>query len=130
MQALRTSSALLRLVLACYLLVLGIAGASPVFHPQRMEVVCSADGAMKMVAVDHEAGEHTLDCSLCLATALPAPELQRHRRGEDREVHAERAEEEHRNQEHANAKRRINHANTPSRELLGGVIVRRDELFN
>lgn len=77
MQALRTSSALLRLVLACYLLVLGIAGASPVFHPQRMEVVCSADGAMKMVVVDHEAGKHTLDCSLCLATALPAPELQR-----------------------------------------------------
>lgn len=75
MQPLRTSSALLRLVLACYLMVLGIAGAAPVVHPQRMEVVCSADGAMKMVAVDHEAGVHTLDCSLCLAASLPLPEF-------------------------------------------------------
>lgn len=75
MQALRISSALLRLVMACYLLVLGIAAAAPFFHPQRMEVVCSAAGAMKMVALDHEAGEHTLDCSLCLAPSLPVPEF-------------------------------------------------------
>ncbi len=74
MHPLRTSSALLRLVLACYLMVLGIAGASPVVHPPRMEMVCSADGTMKMVAVDHEAGQHTLDCSLCLAASLPLPE--------------------------------------------------------
>jgi len=71
MHPLRTSSALLRLVLACYVLVLGIAGASPVVHPQRMEVVCTGDGAMKIVAVDHQAGHHTLDCLMCLAPALP-----------------------------------------------------------
>lgn len=77
MQALRTSSALLRLVLACYLLVLGIAGASPVVHPQQMQVVCSADGAMKLVALEHAADAHTLDCALCLMASLPAPEFSR-----------------------------------------------------
>lgn len=73
MHPLRTAPALLRLVLACYLLVLGIAGASPVLHPQRMEMVCQGDGVMAMVAVDHDASQHTLDCSLCLAASLPAP---------------------------------------------------------
>lgn len=73
MHPLRTSSALLRLVLACYLLVLGIAGASPVVHPQRLEMVCHGEGGMRMVAVDHDASQHTLDCALCLAASLPAP---------------------------------------------------------
>ena len=67
------SSALLRLVLACYLLVLGVAGASPLMYPQRMEMVCHGDGAMTLVAVDHDAAQHTLDCALCLAASLPAP---------------------------------------------------------
>ena len=78
MPSLRPSSALLRLVLACYLLVLGIAGVSPVVHPLRLEMVCHGDGVMTLVAVDHQAGQHTLDCSLCLPAALPAPPLQIH----------------------------------------------------
>lgn len=78
MHPLRTSSALLRLVLACYLLVLGVAGASPVVHPLRMEVVCHGDGVMTMVAVDDAAGQHTLDCALCLPAALPAPPAHNH----------------------------------------------------
>lgn len=68
------SSAWLRLVLACYLLVLGIAGMSPQAHAQRMEVVCTSDGAMKMVPMEGAAATHTLDCALCLAAALPAPQ--------------------------------------------------------
>lgn len=78
MHSLRPSPALLRLVLACYLLVLGIAGASPLMHPQRMEVVCHGDGVMTLVVADHQAGQHTLDCSLCLPAALPAPTPQIH----------------------------------------------------
>lgn len=69
-----TSSAWLRLVLACYLLVLGIAGAAPELHSQRMEPVCTAHGAIKLVAVEDGAGPHTLDCAQCLAAALPAPQ--------------------------------------------------------
>lgn len=79
MHALRNSSWLTRLVLAWFVLTLGIAVASPVVQPKATELVCSSDGGMKLVAVDFdgdgEAGQgthHTLDCPLCLATALPA----------------------------------------------------------
>lgn len=78
MHALRTSTLLSRLVLAWFVLMLGVAGASPLVHPQSMELVCSAGGAVKVMLIDQdgqaaEAGQHTLDCSLCLAPTLPLP---------------------------------------------------------
>lgn len=75
MNALRTSPILARLVLTWFVLVLGVAGASPLVHPRAMEVVCSA-GGVKIVFTDDgqpaQAGQHTLDCSLCLPAAVPA----------------------------------------------------------
>lgn len=78
MHALRTSSTLARLVLAWFVLTLGVAVASPLVHPQTMELVCVGDGGMKVVIVDADGGaveirQHTLDCPMCLATTLPAP---------------------------------------------------------
>lgn len=50
-------------------------------HPQMVDIVCTADGEMKLIVINGdeqtvEAGKHTLDCSLCLAASLPAPYLQ------------------------------------------------------
>jgi len=78
MHALRTSSLLARLVLAWFVLTLGVAVASPVVHPMAMEIVCTAGGSMKVVVTSDdgpsaEMGQHTLDCSLCLAATLPLP---------------------------------------------------------
>ncbi|QNP49457.1 DUF2946 family protein [Diaphorobacter aerolatus] len=75
MNALRTSSMLIRLVLAWFVLTLGVAIASPVMHPESMEMVCSSDGSMKVVLIDDDGaahmGHHTLDCPMCLAATLP-----------------------------------------------------------
>ena len=78
MHLLRTSPLLLRLVLAWFVVVLGVAVASPFVHPVSMQLVCSAGGNVTVVAVDEDgrplqAGQHTLDCSLCLPAALPLP---------------------------------------------------------
>ena len=79
MHALRTTSLLSRLVLAWFVLAMGGAGASPLVHPRALEIVCAAGGSMKVVVLGDdgqavEAGQHTLDCSLCLATTVPPPE--------------------------------------------------------
>jgi hypothetical protein len=79
MHFLRTSSLLARLMLAWFALTLCVAGASPILHPQAMEIVCSAGGAVKVVFTGDdgaaaEPGQHTLDCSLCLAATLPLPQ--------------------------------------------------------
>ncbi len=76
LHSLRSSTNLARLVLAWFLLTLGVAMASPLVAPSAMELVCSAGGAVKLVAVDRDgdapsAGPHALDCVLCLGTALP-----------------------------------------------------------
>jgi hypothetical protein len=78
---------LARLVLAWFVLSIGVAIASPVVQPQSLELVCSAAGSIKLVvhADDgvHDAGTAHLDCALCLpggappaletAPTLPAP---------------------------------------------------------
>ena len=79
MHALRTASMLARLVLAWFILALGVAVASPIVHPKTMELVCSAGGSMKMVVTNDDSqraatGPHTLDCALCLATSAPLPQ--------------------------------------------------------
>ena len=75
MHILRTSSMLVRLVLAWFVLTLGAASAAPVVQPATMVLVC-AEGGVKVVFVDHDGaavhGEgHTLDCPLCLPAAVP-----------------------------------------------------------
>lgn len=85
MQALRTSSMLARLILAWFMLTVGAAIASPIVHPQAMELVCSTGGGgAKLVAVGSSAedpaaapsGHHALDCPLCLHFSAPPPQAQ------------------------------------------------------
>ncbi|XAH23776.1 DUF2946 family protein [Xylophilus sp. GW821-FHT01B05] len=78
MHVLRTSSLLARLVLLWFACVLGVAAASPIVHPQAMELACSASGNLKLVVMGDdgqamEAGQHSLDCALCLAAHVPPP---------------------------------------------------------
>ena len=76
LHALRRLTRLHRLVLAGWLLALGAAFASPIVHPQAVELVCSAGGAVKMVAqADGDAVETRttgMDCPLCSAPCMPA----------------------------------------------------------
>ncbi len=78
MQALRHARFLARLVLAWFVLSLGVAIASPLVQPQSLELICATGGAMKLIVknTDGTAQErgHTLDCPLCAqAAALPLP---------------------------------------------------------
>jgi len=77
MHSLRSSFALVRLVLAWFVLTMGAAGAAPLLHPVTMTVVCSESGT-RLVAVDADGAEagaqgarHTLDCPLCLPAVAP-----------------------------------------------------------
>jgi hypothetical protein len=75
MQALRRANFLARLVLAWFALTLGVAVASPMVHPQAMELVCSGVGALKLVdngdGSTAPASGHTLDCPLCASFSAP-----------------------------------------------------------
>lgn len=85
MQRLRTAPFLARLVLAWFIAVVGGAGAAPLIHPQSLELVCGASGAVKLVVVSSGAGggestplpqalgSHGLDCTLCLPLHAPPP---------------------------------------------------------
>jgi hypothetical protein len=78
MHTLQTTKTLARLVLAWFVLMLGIAIASPIVAPKTMEMVCSDGGPMKLIVVDQSgdvtaAGQHTLDCAMCLPASLTAP---------------------------------------------------------
>ena len=86
MHRLRTTPFLARLVLAWFLGVVGLAGAAPLIHPQSLELVCGASGAVKLVVVsaagDDDAtprtqalGPHGLECTLCLQLQAPPPSL-------------------------------------------------------
>jgi hypothetical protein len=82
MHMLRTSSRLARLILAWFVLTVGVAIASPLVHPQAFELVCTTGNTMKLVVIGEEdanaapAGHHTLDCPLCLHFSAPAPQAQ------------------------------------------------------
>lgn len=69
MHRLRTARHLARLVLVWFALSIGVAIASPMVHPQEMELICTGTGAMKVLVktVDgvKEVSSHTLDCPLC-----------------------------------------------------------------
>jgi hypothetical protein len=78
MQILRNFTFLARFVLACMVLSLGVAVASPIVKPQNVLLVCTGAGVMKvLVTADDgstsESGSTTMDCPLCVAAGAPPP---------------------------------------------------------
>lgn len=77
MQALRRATVLARLVLAWFALSLGVAVAAPLVKSGGFELVCSAGGALKLIAQDEPGGQpakvHKLECPLCAGTAAAPP---------------------------------------------------------
>lgn len=76
MQMLRNAVSLSRLVLAWFVLTLGVAMASPLVQPHAMELVCTAGGAIKLVSAEDgrdlsASAAHGLDCPMCLAVTPP-----------------------------------------------------------
>lgn len=73
----RTLGLIGRFVLAWFVLSLGVAVASPLVHPQAMELVCSSAGAVKVIVHTddgaQEMGASHLDCPLCVLTGAPPP---------------------------------------------------------
>ncbi|AYM97469.1 DUF2946 domain-containing protein [Acidovorax sp. 1608163] len=65
-------------VLAWFVASIGVAVASPLVHPQSLEVICSGSGAIKwLVQTDDgavEMGATGMDCPLCVqANGAPPP---------------------------------------------------------
>lgn len=65
-------------VLAWFVASIGVSIASPLVHPQSLEVICSGSGAIKwLVQTDDgvvEMGATGMDCPLCaLANGAPPP---------------------------------------------------------
>ncbi len=79
MQHLRHALNLTRLVLVWFALSVGVAIASPMVHPQAMDLVCTSTGSMKLVVqgddADVAATNLTLDCPLCASLSAPPPAL-------------------------------------------------------
>ncbi|MGB2881626.1 MAG: hypothetical protein WBC08_07640 [Rhodoferax sp.] len=78
MRTLRHFTTFTRLVLAWFVLSLGVAVASPIVKPQDILLVCTGAGAMKVLvkAADgstSDLGSTTLDCPLCATMAAPPP---------------------------------------------------------
>lgn len=78
MHTLRTAHLLARFVLVWFALSMGVAIASPLVKPQSVQLVCSAAGAIKIIADggDEDTGalRNTLDCPLCAAVGAPPPQ--------------------------------------------------------
>lgn len=83
MHALRTATTLARLVLAWFVLTVGVAVAAPAFDTASMQLVCSAGAGAKLLLVDEDGqtstapSHHSLQCPMCLPAVLPtqAPDL-------------------------------------------------------
>ncbi|WP_213958279.1 MULTISPECIES: DUF2946 family protein [unclassified Variovorax] len=64
-------------VLLWFMLSMGAAIASPIVHPQAVELVCSSAGAIKAVVQTddgaQELGASHMDCPLCVLTGAPPP---------------------------------------------------------
>lgn len=76
MHTLRRSITFARLILAWFVLTLGVAVASPMVSPKALQLVC-ANGGVQAVLVDGSGdattlGHHTLDCPMCLSAVVPA----------------------------------------------------------
>ncbi|MGE0799764.1 MAG: DUF2946 domain-containing protein [Lautropia sp.] len=78
MERLRRHPIVARFVLACFVLALGTALATPLVAPQRLELVCAGSGGIKLIVLaddgQHDRAEsHTLDCPLCVQGTAPPP---------------------------------------------------------
>ena len=77
MQAWTDARRIARLVLAWFALSLGAAIAAPLVKPEHIELVCSAGGALKLLAKGDTGSSqppgHTLHCPLCAGPAAPPP---------------------------------------------------------
>ena len=78
MQSLRQAHRIARFVLVWFALSMGVAIASPIVHPQGMQLVCSASGSLKAIAGNEDGTAaspqtRTLDCPLCAALGAPPP---------------------------------------------------------
>lgn len=67
-----------RLVLAWFVLSLGVAVASPIVKPQDILLVCSGSGAMKVLVQSDdgsttELASNAMDCPLCAPMGAPPP---------------------------------------------------------
>ncbi|GAA3981644.1 hypothetical protein GCM10022279_01560 [Comamonas faecalis] len=66
-----------RLLLACFVLALGVATAAPMLRMPQLQRLCSASSEALWVVVDDgsssTAAGHTLECPLCLPTLLAPP---------------------------------------------------------
>ena len=76
LQSLRNAHRLGRLVLVWLALFLGVAVASPLVHPEGVQVVCTEAGSVKLVQLDAdgqeaEGSQHGLHCPWCLPVAAP-----------------------------------------------------------
>ena len=76
MQTLRRAHTLARLVLAWFVLSLGVAVAAPLLQSQDMVLVCSSAGAVKLMLTSsdgssHELGSQGMDCPMCVLTGAP-----------------------------------------------------------
>jgi hypothetical protein len=68
---------LIRWVLLCFAMSLAVAVASPIVHPQAVELVCSTAGAVKIIVQTEdgaqELGAGHMDCPLCVLAGAPPP---------------------------------------------------------
>lgn len=75
LQVLRQARTLAHGVLVWFVLAVGVAVAAPLVQPQSATLVCTASGAVKLVAGNDDGSaapnHHTLDCVLCLALSAP-----------------------------------------------------------
>ncbi|MEO8542621.1 MAG: DUF2946 family protein [Betaproteobacteria bacterium] len=79
MAAIQPTRKLARLVLAWFMLALGVAVATPLVKPQSWKLVCSASGSVKLLNIGDDGtvqvGGHQLECPLCWLTAAPPPDM-------------------------------------------------------
>ena len=76
LQSLRNARHLTRLVLVWFVLFVGVAVASPLVHPEGVQMVCTSAGGVKVGQPDADSadalgGGHGLHCPLCLPVAAP-----------------------------------------------------------
>ncbi len=79
MNRLRNARQLTRLVLAWFVLSLGVAVAGPLVNPQAIQLICSGSGAMKLIVTGDdgstEASMAMADCPLCANTGSAPPPM-------------------------------------------------------
>lgn len=79
LQTLRRATALARWVLLGFVLLLGVAIASPIVNPQTAQLICAASGGMKVIVTSAdgstEVASQSMDCPLCVSIITPPPLL-------------------------------------------------------